>query len=134
MTKEELKEHCEKQMEMCELWAISQGEGPSGKVYEEHKLILELLEQEPCEDAIHRDRTVQDFADKCRECGREKVLDKIMEEIEQVKSIMNEEIINNNRKDLINFVNGLNQSFVIVEKYKAESEDKHISGKEQKDV
>jgi len=46
------------------------------------------------------------------------VLDKIMEEIEQVKSIMNEEIINNNRRDLINFVNGLNQSLVIIDKYR----------------
>ena len=50
MTREELKAHCEKQIEMCEKWAICKGEKPSGKVYEEHKLILELLEQEPCED------------------------------------------------------------------------------------
>jgi hypothetical protein len=54
---------------------------------------------------------------------REPVLDKIMEEIEQVRSIMNEEIIDNNRKDLINFVNGLNQSLMIIDKYKAESEE-----------
>ena len=46
MTREELKEHCLKQIEMCEFWAISKGEEPSGKIYEEHKLILELLEQE----------------------------------------------------------------------------------------
>jgi DNA-directed RNA polymerase subunit RPC12/RpoP len=46
MTREELKEHCEKQIEMCEMWAIAKGEEPSGNVYEEHKLILELLEQE----------------------------------------------------------------------------------------
>ncbi len=54
MTREELKEHCEKQIEMCEFWAIGKGEKPSGKVYEEHKLILELLKQEPCEDCISR--------------------------------------------------------------------------------
>lgn len=53
-----------------------------------------------------------------------KVLDKIRAEIEQVKSIMNEEIIDHNRKDLINFVNGLNQSLVIIDKYNSESEDK----------
>lgn len=47
MTKEELKEHCKKQIEMCEMWANSKGEEPSGKIYEEHKLILELLEQQP---------------------------------------------------------------------------------------
>ena len=51
------------------------------------------------------------------------VLDKIRDEMEQVKSIMNEEIINHDRKDLINFVNGLNQSLVIINKYKAESEE-----------
>lgn len=67
--------------------------------------------------------TVTEFADRCRECGREKVLDKIRAEIEQVKSIMNEEIINHDRKDLINFVNGLNQSLVIIDKYTAESEE-----------
>jgi len=49
---------------------------------------------------------------------QEPILDKIRTEIEQVKSIMNEEIINNNRKDLINFVNGLNQSLVIIDKYR----------------
>ena len=47
MTREELKKHREKQIEMCELWANGKGEKPGGKVYEEHKLILELLEQEP---------------------------------------------------------------------------------------
>ena len=55
---------------------------------------------------------------------QEPILDKIRAKIEQVKSIMNEEIINHDRKDLINFVNGLNQSLVIIDKYKAESEDK----------
>lgn len=46
MTREELKAHCEKQIKACEQWAHIQGEEPSGKIYEEHKLILELLEQE----------------------------------------------------------------------------------------
>lgn len=54
MTREELKEHCEKQIEMCEMWATGKGKKPSGNIYEEHKLILELLEQEPCEDVIDR--------------------------------------------------------------------------------
>ena len=52
--------------------------------------------------------------------GKSDVLDKIRAEIEQVKSIMNEEIINHDRKDLINFVNGLNQSLVIIDKYTEE--------------
>lgn len=51
------------------------------------------------------------------------ILDKISIEIEQVKSIMNEEIINHNRKDLINFINGLNQSLLIIDKYNTESEE-----------
>lgn len=54
MTREELKKHCEKQIEMCEMRAISKGKKPSGNIYEEHKLILELLEQQPCEDVIDR--------------------------------------------------------------------------------
>ncbi len=45
MTKEELKQHCEKQVKMCEEWAKGNGREPSGKIYEEHKLILELLEE-----------------------------------------------------------------------------------------
>ncbi len=47
MTREELREHCKKQIRACVMRARRQGEKPSGKVYEEHKLILELLEQEP---------------------------------------------------------------------------------------
>ena len=47
MTREELREHCLKQIEGCEMWARCKGEEPHGKIYEEHKLILELLEQEP---------------------------------------------------------------------------------------
>ena len=49
---------------------------------------------------------------------QESTIDKIRAEIEQVKSIMNEEIINHDRKDLINFINGLNQSLMIIDKYK----------------
>ena len=52
MTRKELKAHCERQIEGCEMWARCKGEKPSGKVYEEHKLILELLEQEPVLDKL----------------------------------------------------------------------------------
>lgn len=52
MTRAELKEHCEKQIEMCEMLAKAKGENPCGKVYEEHKMILELLEQESVLDKI----------------------------------------------------------------------------------
>lgn len=43
MTRKELKRHCLKQIECCEMWSNIKGEEPRGKVYEEHKLILELL-------------------------------------------------------------------------------------------
>lgn len=47
MTREEIREHCEKQIKDCEMWARIRGEDPHDRIYEEHKLILELLEQEP---------------------------------------------------------------------------------------
>lgn len=48
-------------------------------------------------------------------------IEQIRADIEQVKAIMNEEIIERDRKDLINFVNGINQCLLIIEQ--------HISGK-----
>ena len=45
MTKEELKQHCEKQVKACEMWAENRGQEPSGKVYEEHKLVLDLINE-----------------------------------------------------------------------------------------
>ena len=57
MTKEELKQHCEKQVKMCEEWAKGNDREPSGKIYEEHKLILDLinaLEQQPSDDCVSR--------------------------------------------------------------------------------
>lgn len=55
MTREELREHCEKQVKACEMWAEARGEEPSGKIYEEHKLILDLiksLEQQSSDDKV----------------------------------------------------------------------------------
>lgn len=49
------------------------------------------------------------------------VLKDIKAEIKLVKAIVNEEIIEHDRKDLINYVNGINQCLCII--------DKHISGK-----
>lgn len=47
MTREELRKHCEKQIEHCEKCAMAghNREELHRKVYEEHKLILELLEE-----------------------------------------------------------------------------------------
>lgn len=56
MTREELRNHCIRTVELCELFAIDKGEKPKGKVYEEHKLILDILDTEPCEDCISREQ------------------------------------------------------------------------------
>lgn len=45
MNLEELRTHCENQVEHCEQWAEWKREEPHGKVYEEHKLILKLLNE-----------------------------------------------------------------------------------------
>ena len=82
MTREELKKHCEKQIQQCEFWARARGEEPGGNIYEEHKLILELLEREP-------------FMNKpCVSAGvcehdKQKVLDKIRTEIVEMRSKQN---------------------------------------------
>ena len=63
MTKEELREHCEKQVKMCEEWAKGNDREPNGKIYEEHKLILDLIkaaEQQSCDDCVSR-KAVVDF-------------------------------------------------------------------------
>lgn len=56
MTKEELKEHCKRQVECCEMWARNNGGEPHGKVYEEHKLILDLINtlEQSGEDCVSR--------------------------------------------------------------------------------
>lgn len=41
-------------------------------------------------------------------------VDKAIAEIEQVKSVMTEEIMEHDREDLINFVNGINQCLIIL--------------------
>lgn len=118
-------------------------------------MVIEALEQEPCEDAVSRSDvlalierinikysssfikgisqtafqdllygalslppvtpkgvTVTDFADKCRECGREKVLDKIKAEIEQNCCIT----VGQENEPAIT----LYDVFKIIDKYKAE--------------
>lgn len=64
MTREELKAHCEEQVATCEaFWAEDEEKLKNHRLYQEHKLILELLEQELCEDCISR----QVVKDKYRE-------------------------------------------------------------------
>ena len=94
MTREKLKEHCEKQIKNCEMWAIYHGEEPHGKVYEEHKLILELLEQEPILDKIKAEITeyaIPDF--EYHGCGgSQKIveLEDVLEIIDKYKAEMKE--------------------------------------------
>jgi hypothetical protein len=53
MTREELKEHCQRQIQNFERVEKIMPVTPNDwKRYEEHKLILELLEQEPILDKI----------------------------------------------------------------------------------
>ena len=52
--------------------------------------------------------------------GKQIILEKVKDaitQIENVKSVMNEEIIEHNRKDLINFINGINQCLCILERH-----------------
>ena len=82
-------------------------------------VIIHMLEPQYDNDRVEE---AVDMAIKALE--QEPILDKIRAEIKRVMSIMDDEIKNHDRKDLINFVNGLNQSLTIIDKYKAESEDK----------
>lgn len=66
MTREQLKEHCERQIKECERYAQAKGEKPSGKNYEEHMLILELLKPVPCEYCVGRKEFVEKVLDTLR--------------------------------------------------------------------
>lgn len=92
MTREELKAHCLRQVEGCEMWAKCKGEEPHGRIYEEHKLILELLEQETVSKEVydHEYFLRKEFELKIDELQRqleeqavkaESILDKIRAEI-----------------------------------------------------
>ena len=50
-------------------------------------------------------------------------VDRMVEEIERLKASMNEEITEHDRKDLIDFVNGINACLVIIEKYRNEESE-----------
>lgn len=67
--------------------------------------------------------TVTEFADRCRECGREKVLDKIRAEIETLIDWHDCPIEYDNGNDAW-YCEGCNQAIKIIDKYRAESEDK----------
>jgi hypothetical protein len=87
MTREELKVHCKKEIEMCELWANCKGEKPSGKIYEEHKLVLELLEQEPCEDCISRYAVLEYIEGSDAELGHVSENELVCHDIKELPSV-----------------------------------------------
>ena len=107
MTREELKRHCLKQIENCEMWARLKGEEPHGKIYEEHKLILELLEQEPVLDRV-----------------RAEIKGKIEQE-EFARSVFrHEEKDTAKAEQCTGSIMAYNNVIKFIDKYKAESEDK----------
>lgn len=60
MTREELKSHCETEIARCEFWSNNDDEKvENSKIYQEHKLVLELLQQETCEDAVSREAVLE---------------------------------------------------------------------------
>lgn len=92
MTREELKEHCERQIEYCEIWARCKGEEPHGKIYEEHKLILALLEQGPVLDNLraeiesHCGLTKENHCKYCSYCNSVMGVREILEVIDKYKA------------------------------------------------
>ena len=88
MTREELKKHCQKQIEGCEMWARCKGEEPHGKIYEEHKLILELLEQEPVLDKIRAEIWDLQYGDEEKSMTDEDRADAYNNAIRQVIEII----------------------------------------------
>ncbi len=118
MTREELKEHCKKQIENCEMWARCKGEKPSGKVYEEHKLILELLEQETVSREVYEHEYFlrKEFELKIDKLQRQ--LEKIRAEIDKARFVDKDTRICKNA-----LASGLEVAMQIIDKYKAKSEE-----------
>ena len=133
MTREELKRHCQKQIEGCEMWAIYKGEEPHGKVYEEHELILELLEQEPrWIPMIRREPTEEEKAEYLAQNGEELcyMLENEMplngqEVLVSIGEFVSEDVFD---EDFYNFENNdienVDAWMPLPKPYKAESEDK----------
>lgn len=87
MTREELKEHCKKQVEHCELWAKQNGKEPQGNIYEEHKLILELLEQQPSEDCVSRKDVINYIRTLACDLSYWSVTDEVVKDIESLPPV-----------------------------------------------
>ena len=103
---------CEDYLKICPKDSIAYQITLKEKAF--YDMAIEALEQEP------KHETVTEFADKCRECGREKVLDKIRAEIEQ-------EIVPRNSDQYDHEAmwqnSGLRMALKAIDKYRSETED-----------
>ncbi len=93
------------------MWSKCKGEEPHGKVYEEHKLILELLEQEPIIDKIRAEILEE------KECAYADFERYKVEYLGQDP----EDVLDSLPQD--DFRYGLERAIEIINKYKEESED-----------
>ena len=88
MTREELKEHCQRQIQQFErVEKIMPVTSNDWKRYEEHKLILELLEQEPCEDAISRQEVLEYIEGSWAELGHSSENELVCQDIKEMPSV-----------------------------------------------
>ena len=131
MTREELKEHCERQIQQFERVEKIMPVTPNDwKRYEEHKLILELLEQEP-QSEWEQDHAIL----KAYSNGANEVLDKIRAEMFEEKECAyadferyKVEYLGQDWEDALDslpqddFRYGMERAIEILDKYKAESE------------
>ena len=131
MTREELKEHCERQIQQFERVEKIMPVTPNDwKRYEEHKLILELLEQEP-QSEWEQDHAIL----KAYSNGANEVLDKIRAEMLEEKECAyadferyKVEYLGQDWEDALDslpqddFRYGMERAIEILDKYKAESE------------
>lgn len=80
---------------------------------EEKKQALDVL---MAQSVTQKPETVTEFADRCRECGREKVLDKIRAEIKDI-AFDSQEIDGEHESFMIVY---LDDALNIIDKYKGE--------------
>ena len=75
MTIKELKEHCKNIVRQTEMWAYMRRVEPQGRIYEEHKLVLELLNQELCDSRV-KNELKNELNELAKDAiGREEVID-----------------------------------------------------------
>lgn len=87
MTREELKAHCERQVQQFERVEKIMPVTPNDwKRYEEHKLILELLEQESVLDKIRAEVEQMDFDFGDFYDNTDSIVEKVLQVIDKYKA------------------------------------------------